>query len=237
MRNRYVVALLTVVTSVAGCSGESSAPVGPRGAGSVPEPAESARVEVTEAGYVSGQMYAFVRNDEDREVAAVVRFTAFDEAGTEVKESAQTKSEDQYDTIPPKSTIAVVNWIVLEGGMSAPDPVRVEASIAGTRSAEIPEHQPGKFTAGPVNLNDRSSGRGSPEISVEITNGYPQAVKSAVLALVCRDVEDKISSVASTQFSAAAGATVRETFTREPAPTDTTSCVAYPRMMDYTSFK
>src|SRR5688572_17653703 len=116
MRYRFAAALLPVLMAM-GCSGGdggSAAP--PLGASkeTADELPEQADLQVSEAGEAAALLYAYVRNNEDREVAAEVEFTGFDANGDTYKESAATKSDSKAEVFPPKSTIAVALFVVLD---------------------------------------------------------------------------------------------------------------------------
>jgi hypothetical protein len=238
MRYRIAAALLPVLMAM-GCSGgDGGSATPPLGASkeTAEEQPEQADLQVIEAGKSAGLLYAYVRNNEDREVAAEVEFTGFDANGNAYKESAATKSDSKAEVFQPKSTIAVALFVVLEKKKDGtrPDITKVEAKLLSSKRSDIPEHKPGKFEAAELKADQY----GVVESDPVITNGYPQAVKSGVVVLMCKDAKGKVTFAGSTQFSMAANATEKiDMAGTSTASGAVASCVAYPRISDNTSFE
>jgi hypothetical protein len=238
MRYRFAAALLPVLMAM-GCSGgdggSAAAPFGTPEKTAEEQP-EQADLQVIEVGTSAGLFYAYVRNNEDREVAAEVEFTGFDAKGNGYKESAATKSDSKAEVFPPKSTIAVALSVVMERAKDGTRPkiTKAEAKLLPRKRSDIPAHKPGKFEAAEL----KAGQHGVAESDPVITNGYPQAVESGVVVVMCKDTKGKVTYAGSTQFSMAANATEKiDMAGTSMASGEVASCVAYPRISDNTSFK
>lgn len=241
MRYRFAAALLPVLMAM-GCSGgdggSAAAPfTGPSAAPktTTDEQPEQADLQVTAAGESADLLYAYVQNNEDREVAAEIEFTGYDAQGDSYKESAATKSDSKAEVFPPKSAIAVALFVVLDKKKDGKRPTvtKVEAKLIPGKRSDIPEHKPGKFEAAELTAGPGGVLQPDPVI----TNGFPQAVESGVVVVMCKDGKGKVTHAGSTQFSMAAGATKKiDMAETSPASGGIASCVAYPRISDNTRF-
>ncbi|MBE1465083.1 hypothetical protein [Kibdelosporangium phytohabitans] len=242
MRRRFAAGLLVPVLLAGACSGEQQP------GGSVPqnqqqpgqtaekladEQPDDARLRVIEAGAAGGNFYAYVENPEDREVAGQIEFTAFDAAGKAFKESSTTKPEGRFEVFPPKSTIAVALFLVMDRSAGEkPKFSRIEAEVTTKKRSAIPQHQQGRFEAGPVTSETRSGSIFAKTI-VEVTNGYPEKVSGGVLVVMCKDAAGKVVNTASTQFSAEANGKKAVDLSSSGGGS---GCKAYPRMSSSTRF-
>jgi hypothetical protein len=236
MRYRFAAVLLPVLMAMGCSSSDGGSAVATFGGPekTAEEQPEQADLEVVGAGESAGLLYAYVRNNEDREVAAEIEFTGFGKQGQSYKESTTTKSDPKAEVFPPKSTIAVALFVVLEKKDGAdPDITKVEAKLIPRKRSHIPDHKPGKFEAAELKADEYGVADSDPVV----TNGYPQAVKSGVVVIMCKDAKDKVTYAGSTQFSMAAGTTEKIDMAGTLlASGAVASCVAYPRMSSNTRF-
>nr|WP_042195105.1 hypothetical protein [Kibdelosporangium sp. MJ126-NF4]CEL21665.1 hypothetical protein [Kibdelosporangium sp. MJ126-NF4]CTQ92445.1 hypothetical protein [Kibdelosporangium sp. MJ126-NF4] len=241
MRRHFAVGLLVPVLMVGACSGggESGGSTPPPGLGAQQktedEQPDQARLRVLETGAAGGNFYAYVENQEDREVAAEVEFTGYDAEGKAYKESARTKPDEKYEVFPAKSTIAVALFVVMEKKPDGTEPkfTRTDARLIPKKRSDIPAHQPGKFEAGPVGKQKMAGTHYVEETVVEVTNGYPQQVRSGVIVVMCKDASGKIQNASSTNFSAAPNEKKKVTLASAGSGS---GCTAYPRMSNTTRF-
>jgi hypothetical protein len=110
-----------------------------------------------------------------------------------------------------------------------PDITKVEAKLLPRKRSDIPGHKPGTFEAAELKAGEYGVAESDPVI----TNGYPQAVESGVVVVMCKDGKGKVTYAGSTQFSMAANATQKIDMAADRL---VGTCVAYPRISDNTSF-
>jgi uncharacterized protein YcfL len=185
-------------------------------------PAEQAAdIEVVETGAATLRMFAFVRNNETRQVVVKIKFYPVDAAGKPVKAIGDSATV----VLPPSSTIPVA----MDVGRELPAKVTAELTPS---TAKVKTTGPGDFTDKKATL---SGGDGAPwRVKTSFTNGYAEAMESNIVVLICRDAADKVVGAVTAGYSAAPGETVTDEHDFTP-PLDEmkgtpAKCEVFPRL-------